>query len=128
MKNGPIDKSKLAKTDQEYRALAAGNADWIARTADDVRQLRQSGDCPLAKLPERDFQEFLASLEFKGGGVADGYYKPLMSSLSLTEIFEVFECFGMSREYFISSSDYSCSEYNCDNTPGAFCSHLCKRQ
>ena len=58
MKNGPIDKSKLANTDQEYIDLVASDADWIARTADDVRQLRKDG--PLTKLPESDFQVFLA--------------------------------------------------------------------
>jgi hypothetical protein len=76
--------------------LLSSKADWIARTADDVRQLRQDG--PLAKLPEPDFQAFLAGLKFKNGGLAHGYYRPLMSHLALTEIFEVFMRFGMSRE------------------------------
>ena len=113
MKLGPIDKSKLANTDQEYRALVSSGADWIARAADDVKKLREAGDGPLAKLSEPNFQEFLARLQFKNGGFAGGYYKPLMSSLTLTEIFEVFERFGMSRECSIRSFDLACGSFGC---------------
>ena len=35
MKIGPVDKSRLANPDQELLQLAAGNADWFVRTADD---------------------------------------------------------------------------------------------
>jgi hypothetical protein len=69
MKNGPIDKAKLAKTDQEYTDLLSSRADWIARTADDVRQLRQAGDCPLAKLPENDFKEFSTTCSLTAAGL-----------------------------------------------------------
>ena len=69
MKIAAIEQSKLAKTGQEYLDLLASDTDWIARTVDDVRQLRVAGDGAFAKLPEDDFYAFLASLEFKGGGV-----------------------------------------------------------
>lgn len=123
MKIGPIDKSKLANTDQEYINLLYSDADWIARTADDVRQLRK--DSPFAKLPESDFQEFLNRLEFKNGGLAHGYYKPLMSSLTLTEIFEMFERFGMSPELFVRYRDMACNGDFCEFAEGLFCSIAC---
>jgi hypothetical protein len=107
--------------------LLSSKADWIARTADDVRQLREAGEGPLAKLPEPAFQEFLNSLEFKGGGVAHGYYKPLMFSLTLTEIFEVFERFGLSRECLLTFSDWSCNWGTgaCVEEEGVFCTSAC---
>ena len=51
MKIGPVDKSRLANTDQELLQLAAGNADWFVRTADDVKQLREAGNNPFAETP-----------------------------------------------------------------------------
>jgi len=125
MKIATIDKAKLAKTDQEYLGLLSGGVDWIARTADHVSKLRESGDSPLAKLSPRDFDEFLASLEFKNGGLAHGSYKPLMSSLTLTEIFEVFERFGMSQECFLRYKDMACNGDYCEYAEGIFCSVAC---
>ena len=128
MKIAPIDKSRLARTDQELRDLAASKADWFARTADDLRYLRDSRNNVFAKLPETDFRAFLASLRFNNGGVAGGCYKPLMSTLTLTEIFEVFAHLGMSMELFTRDDTTSCIECKC---PGCtfsfwdFCSSLC---
>jgi hypothetical protein len=128
MKVGPIAKSRLAKTDQELRDLAASDADWFVRTADDMRQLREVGDNAFAKLPENEFLAFLASLRFENGGVASGCYKPLMYTLTLSEIFEVFAHFGMSMELFTSEENDSCLECkcpNCDFSFWDFCSSLC---
>ena len=108
MQIGQIDKSKLATTDDEFKALAESDVDWIARSADDVRQLREAQYGPFDKLPENDFREFVDSLEFTGGGVTTGSYRPLMGSLTLTELFEVFECFGMSQELFLSGKESKC--------------------
>jgi hypothetical protein len=105
MQIGPIDKSKLAKTDDEFQELVKSDVDWIARSADDVSQLREAQYGPFGKLPEDDFREFVDSLVFDRGGVVTGSYKPLMGSLSLTELFEVFECFGMSQELFSSGKE-----------------------
>ena len=130
MKIGPIDQSRLAKTGEEYLRLLSGKADWIARTADDVRQLREAGAGPLAKLPEPDFQAFLTRLKFNRGGVAHGYYKPLMASLTLTEIFEVFERFGMSREYALRAGDRECLngvDEHCETVWDSFCTSACGR-
>jgi hypothetical protein len=122
MKIAPIDQSKLAKTDEEYLYLLAGDADWIARTPDDMQQLRETGEGPFAKLPEDDFRAFLAGLEFKAGGVGGGYYKPLMSSLTLSEIFEVFARFGMSSEYALRTHDAKCiGGTNCEFEVFHFC-------
>jgi hypothetical protein len=132
MRIAPIDSSKLARNDQEYLDLLLSDADWIVRTTDDVRQLRETGEGPFAKLPEDDFRSFLEGLEFKVGGVAGGYYKPLMSSLALTEIFEVFERFGMSREYALETHDAKCIGGNvCEFEifhfcPTSVCHHVVK--
>lgn len=127
MKVGPIDKSRLAKTDQELRRLAASDADWFVRTADDLRQVREAGDNALAKLPENEFLAFVASLRFGNGGVAGGSYKPLMYTLTLTEIFEVFAHFGMSMELFIRDEEESCLECKspgCSFSFWDFCSSI----
>jgi hypothetical protein len=128
MKIASIDKSRLAKTDQELRDLAASEADWFVRTADDVRQLRDARDNVFAKLPETDFLAFLASLRFKNDGVAGGCYKPLMSTLTLPDIFEVFAHFGMSMELFTRDDTNSCLECKCPDCSFSFwdfCSSLC---
>jgi len=128
MNIAPMDKSRLAETDQELRDLAATEADWFARTADDVKQLREAGDNPFAKLPESDFNAFLASLRFASGGVSGGSYKPLMNTLTLPDIIDVFAHFGMSMELFTRDANKSCLECKC---PGCsfsfwdFCSSLC---
>ena len=106
----PVDKSRLAKTAQELRALASSDADWFARTAGDVTQLREAGNNPFAKLPETDFRAFLSTLTFENGGLAGGCYKPLMYTLTLSEIFEVFARFGLSMEMFTRDDTGGCLE------------------
>jgi len=134
MQIGSIDKSKLAKTDDEFLRLVESDVDWIAHSADDVRQLREAQYGPFAKLPEDDFREFLESLEFNRGGVSTGSYKPLMGSLSLTELIEVFECFGISHELFFSGhpsgdppgmDNRACRAGECISSPGHFCTVFC---
>jgi hypothetical protein len=115
MQIGAIDKSKLATTDDEFKELVESDVDWIARSADDVRQLREAQYGPFGKLPEDDFREFVDSLEFNGGGVTTGSYRPLMGSLTLTELFEVFECFGMSQELFSSGKESKCVNRGTEN-------------
>lgn len=110
MNIGPVDKSRLAKTDQELRDLAASESDWFARTADDVKQLREAGDNAFAKLPENEFVAFLESLQFDDNAVVGGSYKPLMYTLTLSEIFEVFAHFGISMELFMRDENESCLE------------------
>ncbi len=125
MKIGSIDKSALATTHQEYIALVESDADWIARSADDVRELREAGYGPLTKLPEADFRAFVTSLKFAGGGVVTGSYRPLMATLTLTDIFEVFERFGMSQELFLRDHEYACTGTGCEFSFWDFCSSLC---
>jgi hypothetical protein len=124
MNTRPIHKSELATSHEEFRELVEGDADWIARSADDVRQLRETGYGPLVKLPEADFRAFLASLEFEGGAVSTGSYRPLMATLSLTDIFEVFERFGMSRELALEDQESACVGGTCEWSWGSFCSHI----
>lgn len=98
------------------------------QSADDVRQLRAAGDTVISRLPEPDYRAFLSSLKFKGGGVAGGCYKPLMYTLTLTEIFEVFSHLGMGMELFLSSDSGSCLECACPDCHFSFwdfCTSLC---
>jgi hypothetical protein len=132
MQIGSVDKSNLAKTDGEFLELVKSDVDWIARSADDMWQLRDAEFGPFGKLPEDDFREFVASLEFNGGGVSTGSYRPLMRSLSLTELFEVFECFGMHQGLFLGGRDHKCVHLeppegsNCEFTWGYFCTPACE--
>ena len=122
-----IDKSKLAKTDQDLRQLVASDADWFARTSEDVRQLRGEAGTVFAKLPEPDFEAFLSTLKFNNGAVAGGCYKPLMNTLTLSDIFEVFAHFGMSMQLFTDEATDSCLECkspNCDFSFWDFCSSV----
>ncbi|MFH9014968.1 hypothetical protein ACH4C6_26775 [Streptomyces sp. NPDC017943] len=92
-----IDRSRLARDEKEYGALLASDEDWFARTAEDVKRLRESRRSPLSDLEYEDYKQFADSLRFRDGGLVSGNYKPLMS-LPLTRIFEVFESFGISRQ------------------------------
>jgi hypothetical protein len=93
-----FDRSRLAKSVKEYRDLRASQEDWFARTAEDVEKLRKNRRHPLAYLSYEDFKDFLDGLVFRDGGMVGGNYKPLMS-LPLSQMFEVFESFGVSREF-----------------------------
>ncbi|MFD8707040.1 hypothetical protein ACFV1W_31355 [Kitasatospora sp. NPDC059648] len=134
MKIEKIDNSRLATTGKELRDIAASDADWIVRSADDLRQLRAAGGNALAKLPVTDFEAFLGTLKFANGGVAGGCYKPLMSTLMLSEIFEVFAHFGISAGLLAHQTDSSdsCQECTCDDAFEcsfdfwSFCSSLCE--
>lgn len=117
----PIDKSRLAKNGYDYLQLVKGDADWIVRTAQDLRDLRSLQDGPLAKLPDIDFEAFVSGLEFKLGGVGGGTYKPLMAHLSLSEIYQVFARFGMSEEYARETHDAKCVSNQCETTIFSFC-------
>jgi hypothetical protein len=120
----PTDQPKLAKSGQEYRDLLDSDADWIIRSADDLTQLRESGEDPLAKVPEEDFRAFVDGLKFNRGGVAGGYYKPLMSSLTVTELFKVMERFGMGRGYALETLEARCGP-PCEFDFWHFCSSSC---
>ncbi len=125
MTNASLDKSKLANDDEEYLALLASDADWIVRSADDLEQRREIDGDPLSKLPEDDFREFVDCIEFKLGGVGGGSYRALMSSLTLSEIFEIFERFGMSREYAMANHEYACVSGALEFSFWSFCSATC---
>ena len=120
-----IDKTKLATSGEEYRALVGSDADWIARSADDVWQVREAGHGPFVKMPEADLRAFMASLQFESGGLSTGSYRPLMASLTLTDIFEVFERFGMSRGYFLETHEAKCEGSTCSFDFWSFCSSVC---
>jgi hypothetical protein len=124
----PVDKSRLAKTGQEFLDLVASDANWIARSKEDLYLLREKEkDGPFAKLPNPDFVAFVDSLKFAGGGVATGYYKALMASLTLSEINQVFERFGMSPVYFIQTHEAKCTQAGqCEFEFWAFCSASCQ--
>lgn len=125
MRVNAIDKSKLARTGQEFRDLIASDADWIVRTADELLQFRVAGDNAHAKVTERDFQAFVDSLKFRDdGGVVTGSYKPLMASLTISEIFDVFESFGMDRQLTLETLEEECVP-PCQFSFWSFCSSLC---
>jgi hypothetical protein len=124
MTMSPTDRSKLAKSGQEYRDLVRSDADWIVRSADHLTQLRDSGEDPLTKVPDEDFRAFVESLKFNGGGVAGGYYKPLMASLTVTELFTVMERFGMDRGYALETLEAKCGP-PCSFEFWSFCSSTC---
>ncbi len=122
----PLDKAKLAKSAQGYLDLLASDADWFARTADDVHALRAGGVGPFIKLPEADFQEFVASLTFSQGGLGHASYKPLMGSLSLTEISAVFAHFGIDPIHLLDYQDMKCTgSHSCSTQYFSVCTSSC---
>lgn len=126
MKLGALDRTKLAKNGQEFLDLLTSDTEGIARTADDVRQLFEAKQGAFAKLSQEDFRAFLTGLQFNERGVVTGSYKPLMSSLTLTDIFEVFENFGMSRDYFTNETlEAKCVSGSWEFDFWSFCSSNC---
>jgi len=128
------DETRLARTAEEYVALAATDADWIVRSPDDLRQLRELDGDPLGRLPRADFDAFVDGLGFAGGGVADGSYRPLMATLTITEILGVFERFGMHNEYALATLEAKCvhppdaGHGDCEFSFWDFCSSLCGKK
>lgn len=107
MNIGQINPANLAKTHEEYASLLASDADWMVRSVEDVKQLRRAGQGAFAIVPERDFDAFISGLAFnQGGGLAGAHYRPLMHSLTLSEIFEVFAHFGISQELLGRTLEY----------------------
>lgn len=126
MKANAIDKAKLASNGQEYRSLIASDADWIVRSADDLMQFRSAGANAHSKVPERDFKAFVDGLEFRNGGVVTGSYRPLMANLTISEILEVFESFGMERGYALETQENKCVGGQWEFSFWSFCSSLCQ--
>lgn len=89
-------RAKLATNLKEYHDLLASDEEWFARTTDDLKQLRDSRCHPLSYLSLEDFHEFLDGVVIHDGGIVGANYKPLMT-LPLTQVFEVFESFGIHR-------------------------------
>ncbi|MGW7142484.1 hypothetical protein [Streptomyces xanthophaeus] len=118
-----IDRSRLARNDREYHDLLASEADWLARTAEDVKRLRVSRRSPLSKLSHEAFTDFLDNLVFHGGGMVAASYKPLMS-LPLTQIFEVFEGFGISRQFLAEEPKQKEDCEDCGSERGGCDVHL----
>jgi hypothetical protein len=119
-----IDRSKLANTEEEYRVLITSDANWVARTPEDIRKLRSSQSSPLSKLPEPDFQTFFASLTYGNGGISGGSYRPLMETLTIKDIFEVFASFGMGMQFALDNQEAKCNNGTCVFDFGSFCSHI----
>jgi hypothetical protein len=128
-----FERTKLARTAGEYLNLVSSDADWIARTEEDVRTLRGSLE-PLRRLPDADFEEFLAGLGYAAGGVACGSYKILMSTCTISEIFDIFERFGMDRSYALHTLEAACVQTpdmghaECQFSFWSFCSSLCGKE
>jgi hypothetical protein len=121
MQFAPLDRSKLANTAEEYLALLKSDADWFARNADDVAELRSRGAGPFARLSDDAFQQFASSLTFTQGYLEGGQYGPLMS-LTLTDIREVFAWLGIGPQLMLSIEDRKCENNNCDTEdPRGFC-------
>jgi hypothetical protein len=124
-----FDETKLARTGEEYEALARSDADWIVRSAEDLRELRGRDGDPLAKLSDADFEAFVAGVGFNGA-VAHGSYKPLMSACTISDILETFEHFGMHRDYALTTLEAKCvasgSEFSWEFDFWSFCSSLCQ--
>ncbi|QLH23767.1 hypothetical protein [Streptomyces sp. Rer75] len=121
-----IKKSKLAKNAEEFSALGESGEDWFVQSADDFRRLRADRENILARLPESEFSSFLGSLKFSTKGtLASACYRPLMSVLTLSEIFEVFEHCGMAREYTVECLEYECRNGKCKFDFWSLCTHDC---
>ncbi len=88
-------------------------------------QFRSAGDNAHSKVPERDYQAFVDGLEFRDGGVVTGSYRPLMANLTISEIFDVFESFGMERGYALETQENVCVGGQCEFSFWKFCSSLC---
>ncbi|GAA2395502.1 hypothetical protein GCM10010404_61340 [Nonomuraea africana] len=126
MNLAPIDKSKLARNGEEFLALAASDADWIIRSVDDLRYVRENDkEGPFATLPEPDFNAFANSLRFNKGAVSGGSYRFLMPSLTLTQIYEVFERFGMAKQYFNEIHEWRCTAAGWKFDFWEFCPSTC---
>ncbi len=106
-----IDKTKLAKEIPEYHQLLVSEADWIARTADDVRQLRNTP--PFSKLSDKNFEAFVDGLVFGRGGIVGATYKPLMSELTISEIYDAFAHFGISVDLATRTLEYKATGSSC---------------
>ncbi|MGY1582999.1 hypothetical protein [Streptomyces sp. MN13] len=122
-----INKSQLAKSAEEFRELANSSAEWVVRSAEDLTQLRSSDQKTiLSRIPRTEFDSFVSSLKFSNGALASACYKPLMSTLTLSEIFEVFEYFGMDREYTVRTLEYECTGGGCKFDFWSLCTGSCK--
>lgn len=123
-----LNKDKLAKTGEEYLLLLSSTEDWIIRSLNDLNKIRH--DAPFLNLSDKDFNDFSESLIFKNGGLAHANYGSLMNSLSLSEIFSVFEHFGMSPSLFVIYLDKICDKTvipnKCKGSPRDICSDACK--
>ena len=120
MKIGAIERSQLAKIEQEYLALLASDADWFARSEADVQALRDAKEGPIAKLSEEAYNQFFNSLMFSQGGLATMNYQPLMKELTLKEMGDVFGNFGIDLSLAQDHDNNRCtSPHNC--TPASWC-------
>lgn len=106
-----IDKTRLAKDIPEYHQLLASEADWVARTADDVRQLRNTP--PFSKLSDKNFEAFVDGLVFGRGGIVGATYKPLMNELTISEIYDAFAHFGISVDLATRTLEYKAVGSGC---------------
>ena len=121
-----LDKHKLAKTGNDYLQLLSSDADWFARTEDDVQSLSAAKTGPFGKLSQAAFDSFVGGLQFKGGGLGHASYKPLVAELSLSEIFEVFGHFGLSPIHVFDISDKKCaSPGTCSSSLFDVCTSSC---
>jgi hypothetical protein len=119
MQTSTIDKSRLAKTVAEYHQLLASEAKWMARTAKDVQQLRNTP--PFSKLSDKDFQAFVDGLVFGRGGIVGASYKPLMNTLTITEIYDAFAHLGISVDLATRTLEFRASGSGCEFSFWSIC-------
>jgi hypothetical protein len=119
MKTSVIDKSRLAKTIPEYHQLLASEADWMARSAEDVRFLRNTP--PFSKLSDKDFEDFVSGLVFGRGGIVGASYKPLMSTLTISEIYDAFAHLGISVDLATRTLEFRATGSGCEFSFWSIC-------
>lgn len=119
-----FSKDSLARTAEEFNDLVASDAEWVVRSTEDLDKFRDEEGSPLAKLDDAAYREFSDSLHFHDGGIGGGTYRPLMS-LPMTDIFKVYNRFGLGDELALRMHESVCQDGEWNYSFWDFCSPKC---
>ena len=126
MKVMSIEAKKLPETAEEFKKLIASSESWFVRSLEDLDELLDSSQSPLAGVPPVALQAFKSSLKFKNGGLAHADYGSLVDHVTFKQFVQLWQYFGLSPVLFNIDNHKICvGVHICDNKQWSYCGPEC---
>ena len=107
-----------AETEEEWRELMESDDETFVRSLEDWETLcMYPRSHPLPGVSRELVDEFTDELVFRNGGLAGGSYAMLINDVTVRQLYDLWNLFGISDGLFKDHQGYRCDgKHNCEST------------